>query len=167
MVMKNDARGFTIVELLIVVVIIAILAAVTVVAYNGMRARTYDSRRAQDLANIRKALLAYEVINGGVPRTAGTSPYTEGINYAGWDSSTSPNWLAFLRPTNGFMPVDPTNTITAANNPPDGGNRNYFYHCYLAGTGNLPATANVSIGYHKQNDALVRVDYAVASCLSS
>lgn len=35
---KQRGRGFTIVELLIVVVVIAILAAVTIVSYQGIRA---------------------------------------------------------------------------------------------------------------------------------
>lgn len=43
-------RGFTIVELLIVVVIIAILAAITIVAYNGIQARAKTSS-AQSTAN--------------------------------------------------------------------------------------------------------------------
>ena len=38
--------GFTIVELLIVIVIIAILAAITIVAYNGLQQRARDSQRA-------------------------------------------------------------------------------------------------------------------------
>lgn len=36
---KAQERGFTIVELLIVIVVIAILAAITIVAYNGVTAR--------------------------------------------------------------------------------------------------------------------------------
>ena len=40
---KTWAPGFTIVELLIVVVVIAILAAITIVAYNGVIAKTNDA----------------------------------------------------------------------------------------------------------------------------
>lgn len=159
-------QGFTIIELLIVVVVIAILAAVTVVAYNGVQARAYDSRRAQDLASIKKALLTYDALTGGIPVTYPSTSYTVGKTYSGWDSSVSPNWLAFLRTTNGVMPVDPVNTITTANNPPAGSNRNYFYYCYLTGSGPLPATDNVRIGYHKQDDTVVTIDFAVTSCIS-
>lgn len=47
--MRNTARGFTIVELLIVVVVIAILAAITVVAYNGISGRAKESALKSDL----------------------------------------------------------------------------------------------------------------------
>ena len=62
--MTNTNRGFTIVELLIVIVVIAILAAITIVAYNGIQGRALDSTRLSDLATIRKALEAYKTVNG-------------------------------------------------------------------------------------------------------
>ena len=54
--MKKTTSGFTIVELLIVIVVIAILAAITVVAYNGVQNRAYDSSIQNDLTNIAKQL---------------------------------------------------------------------------------------------------------------
>lgn len=50
--MKRRATqsGFTIVELLIVIVVIAILAAITIVAYNGIQERTRESALRSDLA---------------------------------------------------------------------------------------------------------------------
>jgi prepilin-type N-terminal cleavage/methylation domain-containing protein len=49
-------RGFTIVELLIVIVVIAILAAISVAAYSSVQSRTKDSVRRSDLAQIAKAM---------------------------------------------------------------------------------------------------------------
>lgn len=57
-------RGFTIVELLIVIVVIAILAAITIVAFNGIQARARDNVRKQDLAQLVKATKLYAVDNG-------------------------------------------------------------------------------------------------------
>jgi len=59
----SNARGFTIVELLIVVVVIAILAAITIVAYNGIQARALDSSRDSAARTIRSALEMYKADN--------------------------------------------------------------------------------------------------------
>lgn len=62
-------RGFTIVELLIVVVIIAILATVTVVAYNGMVARARAGQASAALNQAKKKLEIYKVDNNVYPAT--------------------------------------------------------------------------------------------------
>lgn len=67
MVGKTNSRGFTIVELLIVIVIIAILAAITIVAYNGIQARAHNSQTSAAVQAYYKALLAYETDNGSYP----------------------------------------------------------------------------------------------------
>jgi len=55
-----NSSGFTIVELLIVIVVIAILAAISIVAYNGIQARAHDSVVENDLqAFAKKAQLFY------------------------------------------------------------------------------------------------------------
>lgn len=59
---KNN--GFTIVELLIVVVVIAILAAITIVSYNGITAQAKDSNIQNDLRNIQQSLQARHAIDG-------------------------------------------------------------------------------------------------------
>ena len=61
-------RGFTIVELLIVIVVIAILAAITVVAYNGIQNRAYDSSVQADLQSIAKKIQLFNVINDRFPK---------------------------------------------------------------------------------------------------
>ncbi len=55
--------GFTIVELLIVVVVIAILAAVTIVAYTGIKNRAETSALQNGLSQVNKKVLAYAALN--------------------------------------------------------------------------------------------------------
>lgn len=50
-------KGFTIVELLIVIVVIAILAAITVVAYNGIQNQAQQSKIKADLRNLYQAII--------------------------------------------------------------------------------------------------------------
>ena len=64
---KKSHRGFTIVELLIVIVVIAILAAISIVAYNGIQSRANDSAVKSDLASASKALELYYVDNSAYP----------------------------------------------------------------------------------------------------
>ena len=66
--LKNRAdSGFTIVELLIVVVVIAILAAITIVSYNGITARANASAAAAAAATVQKKAEAYNAENSGYP----------------------------------------------------------------------------------------------------
>jgi len=73
--------GFTIVELLIVIVVIAILAAISIVAYNGVQQRGRDSQRKADLQAISKAVELFYVDNGRYPM-GGTSWCTQISNTA-------------------------------------------------------------------------------------
>lgn len=88
MTLQNKVKqsGFTIVELLIVVVVIAILAAITIVAYNGIQNRAKSSA-AQALANnVAKKAEAYNTVAStygafcqfkeGRTDSTGTAPYT-------------------------------------------------------------------------------------------
>lgn len=78
---STKQRGFTIVELLIVIVIIAILAAITIVAFNGVQQRARDAKRKQDVAQIAKLLSIYELDNG--PMYLGSNCGSGG-NGSGW-----------------------------------------------------------------------------------
>ena len=53
---KQKQTGFTIVELLIVVVVIAILAAITIVSYNGITSRANNTAVQNDLSNLAKKI---------------------------------------------------------------------------------------------------------------
>lgn len=58
-------RGLTIVELLIVIVVIAILAAISVVAYTGIQNRANDSVVSSDLSNLAKQYEMFAIDGDG------------------------------------------------------------------------------------------------------
>lgn len=64
---KASSRGFTIVELLIVIVIIGVLAALVIVAYNGIQNRARDTKRVTEVRQIQKILAMYHADNGEYP----------------------------------------------------------------------------------------------------
>lgn len=66
-------QGFTIVELLIVIVVIGILAAITVVAYNGVQTRAFNARVLADIKSVHRIIEAYNATNGNYASTGGLS----------------------------------------------------------------------------------------------
>jgi len=60
-------KGFTIVELLIVVVVIAILATVTIVAYNGISQKAKNTSITSGVRQYLQAIEAYQSFNGQYP----------------------------------------------------------------------------------------------------
>ena len=63
-------KGFTIVELLIVIVVIAILAAITVTSFNGIQQRSRNASRLSSIQTYVKLLSLYAVQNGSYPTLA-------------------------------------------------------------------------------------------------
>jgi prepilin-type N-terminal cleavage/methylation domain-containing protein len=81
--MKKD-RGFTIVELLIVIVIIAILAAITIVAYNGIQTRANASTAKANAESIQKVVEAYAADD-----SAGNGLYPTLAQLTGWSGGVA------------------------------------------------------------------------------
>lgn len=59
--------GFTIVELLIVIVVIGILAAIVIVAFNGVQNRAQNSSRLAEMKSWQKLFEGYKAVNGNMP----------------------------------------------------------------------------------------------------
>lgn len=60
--------GFTIVELLIVIVIIGVLAGIVIVAYTGITKRAQDSNAKASFSELKKVVEMYQVDNGSYPK---------------------------------------------------------------------------------------------------
>jgi len=69
----SSNKGFTIVELLIVIVVIAILAAITVVAYNGIQNSAKNTATQSAVKQVQKLVEAYAAKTGSYPSTGGLS----------------------------------------------------------------------------------------------
>lgn len=70
--MKKATTGFTIVELLIVIVVIAILAAVTIIAYNGIQNRSKNTATISAVNSYVKLINLYINGEGAYPLTSST-----------------------------------------------------------------------------------------------
>lgn len=76
---SRKQTGFTIVELLIVIVVIGILAAITIVAFNGIQQRARNTARAQEAKQWQTIFTAYRIDNGEYPLTTGGVCLGEGF----------------------------------------------------------------------------------------
>lgn len=81
-------KGFTIVELLIVIVVIAILAAITLVAYNTVTKRAIESSMKSDLESAAKVVGVDTTTNGTYPSSAAAANGGRGLQSSSGTSMT-------------------------------------------------------------------------------
>lgn len=98
---KNLA--FTIVELLVVIVVIGILAAITAVSYTGITARAYDSQRKDAMSTLDKAIKALAALNNDAYPIE-NSPCNVGAPFGEVPCSNLESSLLNISPT---IPKDP------------------------------------------------------------
>jgi len=96
---KNRLKGFSLIEILVVVTIIALLAAGAVVTYSQLTKQSRDARRKTDLEQVRAALEMYK-------SNSATNTYPIG------DWSALPAALAGNPKYIGVMPSDPKSSFS-------------------------------------------------------
>ena len=85
--MSKNKRGFTIVELLVVIVVIGILAAISIVSYNVVRDNAKSQSISSDLSTTATNLSKYKSENGGYPSSA--SAFNTSIEKSNTSGQTS------------------------------------------------------------------------------
>jgi prepilin-type N-terminal cleavage/methylation domain-containing protein len=84
--LKRKQSGFTIVELLIVIVVIGILVALVVTTFSGIQRKARNTERESDVKAIHSQLEAYFNEQGAYPELG--SATDDGINNSGWRSTS-------------------------------------------------------------------------------
>lgn len=145
---KNRRReGFTIVELLIVIVVIGILAAITVVAYNGIQNRAKNTKTINATSAWIKAIKLYQADKGSYPAMNSClgSLTTYPDNGRCWTSAAwviSPSFLSEMQPYIGSYPEPDITNIDSTADKRRGsfyniGGNSYIY-MMLSGTSTCP-----------------------------
>jgi prepilin-type N-terminal cleavage/methylation domain-containing protein len=116
--LKNKDSGFTIIELLIVIVVIGILAAIVITTYSGIQAKARNAVRQTDIQSIQTQLEAYYSQNGHYPSNAD-------LNSASWRAANMPSLdpNALIDPSSG----DTTSNVQVADNS-TGQAKEYSYY---------------------------------------
>ncbi len=123
---KHKQSGFTIVELLIVIVVIAILAAITIVAFNGIQSRAKNQQTVAAVRAYYTALKAYAVDTGALPTSTGclgvssfydSNPCYIGANTYNYNSALNNALLPYM---NNNQPSLPTGRIVSGSNSSSG-----------------------------------------------
>ena len=89
--LKKQSKGFTIVELLIVIVIIGILATLVIVTFTGIQQKARDSQRKTDIGAVNSHITAYYAETGTYPTlgmlqdSAWVSAHMKGLDPAALD----------------------------------------------------------------------------------
>lgn len=105
---KHTQFGFTIVELLIVVVVIAILAAITIVSFNGIQARAQQTAVAGELNQNSKTIAS--AVAMGAANYLPSSVMSQGLSATKFDASkykvitycaNTTNYVLLAETTNG------------------------------------------------------------------
>jgi len=92
---RQNQHAFTIVELLIVIVVIGILAAITIVAFNGVQSRARDASLSSSVVSLEKGLKLYNAENGTFPSSLGCAD-DSGCSVGGLSTALVPKYMPLI-----------------------------------------------------------------------
>ncbi|MEZ7820853.1 MAG: type II secretion system protein [Patescibacteria group bacterium] len=106
--MLKNKKGFTIIELLIVIAIIGLLATISIVALNGARQKGRDAKRVGDIRQIQTALELYFNDQNSYPLVAASTELGRGNAAKLCDTGFVATATACTRTYMGIVPTNPT-----------------------------------------------------------
>ncbi len=115
---QNRHLGFTIVELLIVIVVIGILAAITIVAYNGIQGRARSAAQVSVLASAAKTANVSFTLNNTYP-VSSALPTNSGVTLTIAGDTTNGTFCITATGTN-YSAKNVTQNGTITDGPCDG-----------------------------------------------
>jgi len=101
------SRGFTLIELLVVVAIIGLLSSVVLTSLNTARVQARDSKRKQDMIQMRTALELYFSTNNSYPSSSGS--WRGAVTYGGHGTGASGYIPGIVPGYMSVLPLDPGN----------------------------------------------------------
>ncbi|HYC83180.1 MAG TPA: type II secretion system protein [Candidatus Paceibacterota bacterium] len=90
----RNRQGFTLIELLVVVSIIGLISSIVFSSLSTARAKSRDSKRKQDLVQLRNAVELYYAQNGAYPIPPASSAIWRGT-FCGYGNAST-NWIPGL-----------------------------------------------------------------------
>lgn len=112
----RTSRGFTILELIIVIAVIGLMATLAVLSLQSARARTRDAQRISDVTALRNALTGYWLEKASYPSSGGVDLGKAGTNTGALSSAVG-----------GFTDASQTQGTVYLPHVPTGPKQNEFY----------------------------------------
>lgn len=114
-------KGFTLIEILVAVTIIAVLVSIGVVSYASVNKRSRDAKRKGDVEQLRSALEMYRADIGSYPNT-GSGSWTDASGLS----------ATLVTPYLPAIPSDPKSTQTYRYKATNVSGGNYYGYCLTA-----------------------------------